>query len=147
MLIRFFNGSGRDRSDLWPELIKQRRYCGSRCAAFVAFEQRVVGFVGITPEFGLFAGDFQQLLEMRRECIEVGFFAGLGPCVLGERCGGRFASYECGRQFRCAFKLPAELAQVGAEFGITAGVAVFRILEISTPLIAGGHFVGTRGKP
>ena len=84
---------------------------------------------------------------MRRKCLEVGFFACLGPCVLGERCRGRFAGHERGGQFRCAFKVPAELAQVGAEFGITAGVAVFRILEIAAPLIAGGHFVGTRGKP
>ena len=29
LLIRFLHGSGRDRSDLWAELIKQRRHCGS----------------------------------------------------------------------------------------------------------------------
>ena len=84
---------------------------------------------------------------MRRKCLEVEFFACPGPCVLGQRSGGRFAGDKRGGQFRRAFKLPTEFAQVCGEFCITAGVAVFCILEIAAPVIAGGYFVGTRGKP
>ena len=53
-------------------------------SGFVAFEEGVIGLVGIAPEIGHLSRKGQELFEVRRKGCEVGVFAGLDPSGAGE---------------------------------------------------------------
>lgn len=84
----FGDGGGGDFGELGADAFEEGGDFGGLGAAFVLAEEGVVGFVLVAPEFGFFAGDFEEFFEVGSEGGEVVFFASVGPGGLGE--GGGF---------------------------------------------------------
>jgi len=66
---------------------KKRSDIASQPTRFVAFEESIVGLVGVAPEVGHLAGEGEKFFEVRGEGGEVRVFAGFDPCGAGEADG------------------------------------------------------------
>ena len=143
----FFHGFGGGFAECRAHGIEERGDGGGGGAAFVAFEQGVVGFAGVAPEIGFLAGDAEQRFEVRGEGGEIRALAGLGPGVFGERGGGGFAGDELDGELGGAVEFAAEFAQVGGEFRIGAGVGGLGGFERGFPGVRCGEFVGAGREP
>ena len=117
-----FDGAGGDFAEFRADGIEQIGDVGGGDSVFIAFEQGVVGFVRVSPEFGFFAGEGEQGFQMGGESGEVRVFSGIGPRVFGERVGGRFADDQFGGEQGGAVERPAEFAEIGGVYGVIAGV-------------------------
>ena len=63
---------------------KERSDIASQPTRFVAFEEGIVGLVGVAPEVGHLAGEGEKFFEVRGKGGEVRVFAGFDPCGAGE---------------------------------------------------------------
>jgi hypothetical protein len=75
---------------------KERSYIASQPTGFVAFEEGIVGLVGVAPEVGHLAGEGEKLFEVRGKGGEVRVFAGFDPRGAGEADGELVFFYKFG---------------------------------------------------
>ncbi len=85
----FFGNSNEARAKFG----KERSNIASQPTRFVAFEEGIVGLVGVAPEVGHLAGEGEKFFEVRGEGGEVRVFAGLDPCGAG-KADGEFVFFD-----------------------------------------------------
>ena len=72
---------------------KERSDIASQPTRFVAFEEGIVGLVGVAPEVGHLAGEGEKFFEVRGKGGEVRVFSGFDPCGAG-KADGEFVFFD-----------------------------------------------------
>ena len=111
-------------------------------SGFVAFEECVVGLVGIAPEIGHLSGKGKELFEVRRKGCEVGVFAGLDPRGAGEADGEFIFLDELGGNASCAVVVVAPAGD-GRGFGRERREGyVFALIKPTCDVVVGSKAMG-----
>ena len=111
-------------------------------SGFVAFEECVIGLVGIAPEIGHLSGKGEELFEVRRKGCEVGVFAGLDPSGAGEADGEFIFLDELGGNASCAVVVVAPAGD-GRGFGRERREGyVFALIEPTCDVVVGSEAMG-----
>jgi hypothetical protein len=76
-----------DSDKAGAKFCKERSDIASQPTRFVAFEEGIVGLVGVAPEVGHLAGEGEKFFEVRGKGGEVRVFAGFDPRGAGEADG------------------------------------------------------------
>ena len=109
---------------------------------FVAFEECVVGLVGIAPEIGHLSGKGEELFEVRGEGCEVGVFASLDPGGTREADGEFIFLDEFGRDASRSVVVVAPAGD-GSGFGSERGEGnAFALIEPTCDVVMGSEAMG-----
>ena len=136
------DGGGGDFGEFTADGVEEGGDFGGFGAAFVFGEEGVVGLVFVAPVVGFFAGDGEELVEMRGEGGEVVVFASLAPGGFGEGGGFGVAFDEFGGEFGGAFVLVSEFALVGSGEGGESVAEPVRCAEFVNAALEVGELPG-----
>ena len=108
---------------------KKRSDIASQPTRFVAFEESIVGLVGVAPEVGHLAGEGEKFFEVRGKGGEVRVFSGFDPRGAGEADGelvffDKFGGDTCG-----AMVVVAPTRDGGGFGGVGWERGVFALIE------------------
>jgi hypothetical protein len=128
------------------------KFCEKSCnvfgepAWFVAFEEGIVGLVGVAPEVGHLAGEGEKFFEVRGEGGEVRIFAGFDPRGAGEADGELVFFDKFGGDTSGAVVVVTPTGDGGGFGGVGWKGGVFALIQPAVDVGVGGEAVGDAGE-
>jgi hypothetical protein len=124
------------------KLGKERSDIASQPTRFVAFEEGIVGLVGVAPEVGHLAGEGEKFFEVRGKGGVVRVFAGFNPCGAGEADGefvffDKFGGDTCG-----AVVVVTPTGDSGGFWGVGRERGAFALIEPAGDVGVGREAMG-----
>jgi hypothetical protein len=108
---------------------KERSNIASQPTRFVAFEEGIVGLVGVAPEVGHLAGKGEKFFKVWGEGGEVRVFSGFDPCCAGEADGELVFFDKFGGDTSGAVVVVAPAGDGGGFGGVGWERGVFTLIE------------------
>jgi len=121
---------------------KKRSNIASQPTRFVAFEEGIVGLVGVAPEVGHLAGEGKKFFEVRGENGEVRVFSGLDPRGAREADGELVFFYKFGGDTSGAVVVVTPTGDGGGFRGVGWERGVFALIEPAGDVGVGREAVG-----
>jgi hypothetical protein len=125
---------------------KERRDITSQPTRFVAFEEGVVGLVGVTPEVSHLAGEGEKFFKVWGEGGEVRVFAGFDPCSAGEADGELVFFDKFGGDTSGAMVVVAPTGDGGGLGGVGWEGSAFALIEPAGDVSVCREAVGDTGE-
>ena len=125
---------------------KERGDIASQPTRFVAFEEGIVGLVGVAPEVGHLAGEGEKFFEVRCKGGEVRVFAGFDPCGAGEADGEFVFFYKFGGDASGTMVVVAPAGDGGGFGGVGWERSAFALIEPAGDVGVGREAVGDAGE-
>jgi hypothetical protein len=128
------------------------KFCEKSCnvfgepTRFVAFEEGVVGLVGVAPEVSHLAGEGEKFFEVRGKGGEVGVFAGFDPRGAGEADGELVFFDKFGGNTSGAMVVVAPSGDGGGFGGVGWEGSAFALIEPAGDVGVGREAVGDAGE-
>jgi hypothetical protein len=125
---------------------KERSDIASQPTWFVAFEEGIVGLVGVAPEVSHLTGEGEKFFEVRGKGGEVRVFAGFDPCGAGEA-DGEFVFFDkFSGDTGGAVVVVAPTGDGGDFGGVGREGGAFALIEPTGDVGVGGEAVGDAGE-
>jgi|GEM_PF-5459802 len=125
---------------------KERSDIASQPTWFVAFEEGIVGLVGVAPEVGHLAGEGEKFFEVRGKGGEVRVFSGFDPCGAG-KADGEFVFFDkFGGDTSGAMVVVAPTRDGGGFRGVGREGSAFALIEPVSDVGVGRKAVGDSGE-
>jgi hypothetical protein len=127
------------------------KFCEKSCnvfgepTRFVAFEEGVVGLVGVAPQVGHLAGEGEKFFEVRSKGGEVGVFAGFDPSGAGEADGELVFFDKFGGDTSGAVVVVTPSGDCGDLGGVGREGSAFTIIKPAGDVGVGREAVGDAG--
>jgi hypothetical protein len=121
---------------------KERSNIASQPTRFVAFEEGIVGLVGVAPEVSHLAGEGEKFFEVRGKGGEVRVFAGFDPCGAGEADGELVFFYKFGGDACGTMVVVAPAGDGGGFGGVGWEGSAFALIEPAGDVGVGREAVG-----
>ena len=121
---------------------KERSDIASQPTRFVAFEEGIVGLVGVAPEVGHLAGKGEKFFEVRGKGGEVRVFAGFDPCGAGEANGELVFFYQFGGDTSGAMVVVTPTGDGGGFGGVGWEGSAFALIEPAGDVGVGREAMG-----
>ena len=125
---------------------KERSDIASQPTRFVAFEESIVGLVGVAPEVGHLAGEGEKFFEVRGKSREVGVFTGFDPRGAREADGELVFFDKFGGDTGGAVVVVAPTGDGGGFRGVGWERGVFALVEPVSDVGVGREAVGDAGE-
>ena len=125
---------------------KERSDIASQPTRFVAFEEGIVGLVGVAPEVGHLAGEGEKFFEVRSKGGEVRVFAGFDPCGAGEADGELVFFDKFGGDTSGAMVVVTPTGDGGGFRGVGREGSAFTIIKPAGDVGVGREAVGDAGE-
>ena len=125
---------------------KERSDIASQPTRFVAFEEGIVGLVGVAPEVGHLAGEGEKFFEVRGKGGEVRVFAGFDPRGAGEADGEFVFLNKFGGDTSGAVVVVTPTGDGGGFRGVGREGSAFALIEPTGDVGVGGEAVGDARK-
>ena len=125
---------------------KERSDIASQPTRFVAFEEGIVGLVGVAPEVGHLAGEGEKFFEVRGKGGEVRVFAGFDPRGAGEADGELVFFDKFGGNTGGAVVVVTPAGDGGGFRGVGREGSAFALIEPAGDVGVGGEAVGDPGE-
>jgi hypothetical protein len=138
-----FFGNGNEAR---AEFGKERSNIASQPTRFVAFEEGIVGLVGVAPEVSHLAGEGEKLFEVRGKGGEVRVFAGFDPRGAGEADGEFVFLDKFGGDASGAMVVVAPTGDGGGLGGVGWEGSAFALIEPAGDVGVGREAVGDSGE-
>ena len=128
------------------KLGKERSDIASQPTRFVAFEEGIVGLVGVAPEVGHLAGEGEKFFKVWGKGGEVGVFSRFDPCGAGEA-DGEFVFFDkFGGDTNGAVVVVAPTGDGGGFGGVRWEGSAFALIEPAGDVGVGREAVVDAGK-
>jgi hypothetical protein len=124
---------------------KKRSNITSQPTRFVAFEEGIVGLVGVAPEVGHLAGEGEKFFEVRGKGGEVRVFAGFDPRGAGEADGELVFFDKFGGDTSGAVVVVTPSGDCGGLGGVGREGSAFTIIKPAGDVGVGREAVGDAG--
>ena len=135
-----------DRDQAGAKFGKERSDIASQPTWFVAFEEGIVGLVGVAPEVGHLAGEGEKFFEVRGKGGEVRVFSGFDPCGAG-KADGEFVFFDkFGGDTSGAMVVVAPTRDGGGFRGVGREGSAFALIEPVSDVGVGRKAVGDSGE-
>ena len=125
---------------------KERGDIASQPTRFVAFEEGIVGLVGVAPEVGHLAGEGEKFFEVRGKGGEVRVFAGFDPRGAGEADGELVFFDKFGGDTSGAMVVVTPTGDGGGFRGVGREGSAFALIEPAGDVGVGREAVGDSGE-
>jgi hypothetical protein len=125
---------------------KERSDIASQPTWFVAFEEGIVGLVGVAPEVGHLTGEGEKFFEVRGKGGEVRVFAGFDPRGAGEADGELIFFNELGGDTGGAVVVVTPTRDCGCLGGERREGSAFALIEPASDVGVGREAVGDAGE-
>jgi len=125
---------------------KERSNIASQPTRFVAFEESIVGLVGVAPEVGHLAGEGEKFFEVGGKGGEVRVFAGFDPRGAGEANGELVFLYKFSGDTSGAVVVVTPTGDCGGFRGMGREGSAFALIEPAGDVGVGREAVGDAGE-
>jgi hypothetical protein len=133
-------------NEAWAKFGKERSNIASQPTRFVAFEEGIVGLVGVAPEVSHLAGEAEKFFKVRGKGGEVRVFAGFDPGGAREADGELVFFDKFGGDTSGAVVVVTPTGDGGGLGGVGWEGSAFTIIKPSGDVGVGREAVGDAGK-